>query len=131
MMTLNPLLLCFCKSHKYKNWLAEFPFHRNLFYLQKIKAQFKTIYSLPWFYKKIFFTMFSFNNTQQTKSLLKVSIMSKEIWIDTWASSSSSWVRTETCLVHSGKVMCGKMTCKVKPLISLDHFSADIIYYLV
>ena len=27
--------------------------------------------------------------------------------------------------------MCGKMTCKVKPLISQDHFSADVLYYLV
>ena len=27
--------------------------------------------------------------------------------------------------------MCGKKTCKVKPLISQDHFSAEILYYLV
>ena len=27
--------------------------------------------------------------------------------------------------------MCGKMTCKVKPLISQDHISTEILYYLV
>ena len=35
------------------------------------------------------------------------------------------------CLVHSGKIMCGKITCKVKPLISQDHLLAEILYYLV
>ena len=31
----------------------------------------------------------------------------------------------------SGKIMCAKLTCKVKYLISQDHFSAEILYYLV
>ena len=33
--------------------------------------------------------------------------------------------------VYSRKIMHGKRTCKVKPLISQDHFSAEILYYLV
>ena len=33
------------------------------------------------------------------------------------------------CLVaYSGKNMCGKMICKVQPLISQDYFSAEILY---
>ena len=27
--------------------------------------------------------------------------------------------------------MCGKMTCKVKHLVSQDHFSAEILYYFI
>ena len=50
--------------------------------------------------------MFSFNNTQKTKSLLEANIMLKEIQVDVfWAFTSIFWVRTEIFLVYSRKIM--------------------------
>ena len=86
-------------------------------------TQLKAIYFWSWFYKKMYlqclaFTMSSFSVQGNIDWCLKVVV--------------TEWIRTEfLCLVYSAKIMCGKMTCKVKPLISRDNFSAEVYYFII
>ena len=73
------------------------------------------------FAKKIF-AMFSFNNTKQTKSLLETSIKSKEK-ASCFKLLLAGFEQKFVCLIYSRKIMCGKMACKVKLLISQDYFT--------
>ena len=101
----------------------------------------------PFIYTIIFYLMLCINSSSNSNSkqyiichdfikkcvlqCLVLIIPSKQILCSKPAKALGGLEHKFACSVYSEKIMCGKMTLKVKPFISQDHFLAEVLYYLV
>ena len=101
----------------------------------------------PFIYTIIFYLMLCINSSSNSNSkqyilchdftkkyvlqCLVLIIPCKQILCSKPAKALGGLEQKFACSVYSEKFMCGKLTSTVKPFISQDHFSVEVLYYLV